>query len=166
MRERRACRVSDADLRKKLHRLASQRRRFRLSWFVHFAAPGGRDDRLQEESAAVSRVSPHGQTTTQPQSCCRYQKAVSGARTAEQAGNLNFGQMTSGRRFRVLNVVDDGTRQCLAALPDTLISWHRVVRELTQLITRRSKPGMIASDNGHELNSNVVLTWCSQIGVE
>jgi putative transposase len=48
--------------------------------------------------------------------------------------------MASGRRFRVLNVVDDVTRECLAAVPDTSISGHRVVRELTQLIAQRGKP--------------------------
>ena len=55
--------------------------------------------------------------------------------------------MASGRRFRVLNVVDDVTRECLAAVPDTSISGRRVVRELTALIERRGKPGMIVSDN-------------------
>lgn len=69
-------------------------------------------------------------------------------------------------RLRVLNVVDDVTRECLAAVPDTSISGHRVVRELTQLIAQRGKPGMIVSDNGTELTSNAVLAWCGQIGVE
>lgn len=85
-----------------------------------------------------------------------------------QRWSLDFvhDQMTSGRRFRVLNVVDDVTRECLAAVPDTSISGHRVVRELTQLIAQRGKPGMIVSDNGTELTSNAVLAWCGQIGVE
>ena len=52
-----------------------------------------------------------------------------------------------GQRFRVLNVVDDVTRECLAAIPDTSISGRRVARELTALIERRGKPGMIVSDN-------------------
>jgi len=47
----------------------------------------------------------------------------------------------------VLNVVDDVTRECLAAIPDTSISGRRVARELTALIERRGKPGMIVSDN-------------------
>ena len=47
----------------------------------------------------------------------------------------------------MLNVVDDVTNECLAAVPDTSISGHRVVRELTQLIAQRGKPGMIVSDN-------------------
>lgn len=46
--------------------------------------------------------------------------------------------MATGRRFRVLNVVDDVTRECLAAVPDTSIPSKRVVRELTDLIARAS----------------------------
>ena len=42
----------------------------------------------------------------------------------------------------------------------------RVVRELTELIAQRGKPGMIVSDNGTELTSNAVLAWCGEIGVE
>ena len=85
-----------------------------------------------------------------------------------QRWSLDFvhDQMASGRRFRVLNVVDDVTRECLAAVADTSISGHRVVRELTELIARRVKPGMIVSDNGTELTSNAVLAWSGQIGVE
>ena len=40
------------------------------------------------------------------------------------------------------------------------------MRELTELIARRGKPGMIVSDNGTELTSNAVLAWCGEIGVE
>jgi hypothetical protein len=39
-----------------------------------------------------------------------------------------------------LNVVDDVTRECLAAIPDTSISGRRVARELTTLIEQRGKP--------------------------
>jgi transposase InsO family protein len=85
-----------------------------------------------------------------------------------QRWSLDFvhDQMVSGRRFRVLNVVDDVTRECLVAVPDTSISGRRVVRALTELIARRGKPGMIVSDNGTELTSNAVLAWCGEIGVE
>ena len=43
-------------------------------------------------------------------------------------------QFANGRRFRILNIVDDVTRECLAAIPDTSISGKRVARELTTLI--------------------------------
>ena len=42
-------------------------------------------------------------------------------------------QLADGRRFRILNVVDDVTRECLAAIPDTSISGRRVARDLTAL---------------------------------
>ena len=75
-------------------------------------------------------------------------------------------QFAFGRRFRVLNVVDDVTRECLAAIPDTSISGRRVARELTTLIERRGKPGMIVSDNGTELTSNAILSWSRDHKVE
>ena len=44
-------------------------------------------------------------------------------------------QLANGRRFRVLNVIDDVTKECLAAIPDTSISGKRVVREITKVET-------------------------------
>ena len=64
-----------------------------------------------------------------------------------------------GRRFRILNVVDDVTRECLAAIADTSISGRRVARDLTRLIKRRGRPGMIVSDNGTEFTSTAILAW-------
>ena len=59
-------------------------------------------------------------------------------------------QFANGRRFRILNIVDDVTKQCLGAIPDTSISGRRVARELTAIIERHGKPGMIVSDHGTE----------------
>ena len=75
-------------------------------------------------------------------------------------------QLASGRRFRILNIVDDVTRECLAAIPDTSISGKRVARELSALIERRGKPGIIVSDNGTEFTSNAVLSWSEANKVE
>ncbi|SDF01438.1 putative transposase [Bradyrhizobium brasilense] len=49
-------------------------------------------------------------------------------------------------RTRILNIVDDVTRECLGAIPETSISGRRVARELTAIVARRGKPGMIVSD--------------------
>jgi len=70
-----------------------------------------------------------------------------------------------GRWFRVLNIVDDVTRECLA-IPDTSISGRRVARELTELITHRGKPGMIVSDHGTEFTSNAILAWSKDCRIE
>lgn len=56
-------------------------------------------------------------------------------------GSLDFvhDQFACGRRFRLLKIVDDVTRECLAAIPETSISGRSVARELTDLIGRRGK---------------------------
>ena len=75
-------------------------------------------------------------------------------------------QMANGRRFRILNVVDDVTHECLAAIPDTSISGHRVARELTALIERRGRPSLIVSDNGTELTSHAIFAWAKDQRIE
>jgi len=71
-------------------------------------------------------------------------------------------QLTDGRRFRILAIVDDCTRECLALVADTSLSGFRVARELDRLIVKRGKPKMIVSDNGSELTSNAILAWADQ----
>jgi putative transposase len=68
-------------------------------------------------------------------------------------------QFIDGRRLRILVVVDDCTRECLALLADTSISGIRVARELDRLLDERGKPKTIVSDNGTELTSNAILQW-------
>jgi putative transposase len=71
-------------------------------------------------------------------------------------------QLTDVRRFRILTVVDDCTRECLALVADTSLSGTRVARELDRLITERGKPKTVVSDNGTELTSNAILTCRSE----
>lgn len=73
---------------------------------------------------------------------------------------------TDGRRFRVLAVVDDYSRECLALVADTSLSGLRVTRELDALIQLRGKPVTVVSDNGTELTSMAVLKWCQETGVD
>ena len=75
-------------------------------------------------------------------------------------------QLANGRRFRILNIVDDVTRECLSAVADLSISGVRVARELSAIVARRGKPGMIISDNGTELTSNAILAWSAETGIE
>ncbi len=75
-------------------------------------------------------------------------------------------QFANGRRFRILNIVDDVTKECLGAIPDTPISGRRVARELTTIIAARGKPGMIVSDNGTEFTCNAMLGWCKDMAVD
>ena len=83
--------------------------------------------------------------------------------TINQRWSLDFvsDTLADGRRFRILCVVDDFSRECLATVVDTSVSGVRVVRELDQLILERATPSMIVSDNGTELTSLAVLSWAS-----
>jgi transposase InsO family protein len=194
--ERRACRVIEADrtsvryqsrraddgeIREKLRALAQQRRRFGYRRLHILLRRDGvlinrkktqrlgfgnmprmlRRLRYREEGLTVRRR--------------KGRKRAVGTRTRppvlalpNQCWSLDFvhDQLATDRRFRVLNIVDDVTRECLRAVPDTLISGKRVVRELTYLIAERRRPGMIVSDNGTELTSNAVLAWCGEARVE
>jgi putative transposase len=71
-----------------------------------------------------------------------------------------------GRRFRVLAVVDDFTRECLGLVADTSLSGLRVTRELDAIMACRGRPMSCVSDNGTELTSSAVLRWCQTTGVE
>jgi putative transposase len=74
--------------------------------------------------------------------------------------------LTCSRRFRILCVVDDYTRECLALVADTSLSGVRVARELTRLIGMRGKPHTVVSDNGTELTSSAILRWSQERRVE
>ena len=71
-------------------------------------------------------------------------------------------QLACGRRFRILAVVDDCTRECLALVADTSLSGRRVARELDRLVAERGRPKTIVSDNGTELTSNAILAWVDE----
>ena len=171
---RRACQIAGADrktvryqshgapdtaLRGRLHDLANERQRF--GYRRHFVLLG-----RGEEPSGINRVyrlySKEGLTVRKRKA----RRKAFGTRAPiliEARANVRWSldlvhdQFACGQRFRVLNVLDGVTRECLVAFPDTSISGRRVARELTTLIQRRGKPVMIVSDNGTELTSNAIL---------
>ncbi|MFZ3326758.1 MAG: IS3 family transposase [Methylocella sp.] len=183
MSERRACnliaadrkmiryrsrRSPDLDLRARLRDLANQRRRFGYRRLFILL-------REQGEPSGVNRIyrlyREEGLTVRKRKA----RRRAVGTRTpilveakVNARWSLDFvhDQFALGRRFRILNIVDDVTRECLAAIPDTSISGKRVARELMALIAVRGKPGMIVSDNGTEFTSNAILGWAKDQRVE
>ena len=183
MSERRACilvsadrkmiryrsrRPPDVELRTRLRDLANQRRRFGYRRLFILL-------REQGEPSGINRIyrlyREEGLTVRKRKA---RRKAI-GTRTpilveakVNARWSLDFvhDQFAQGRRFRILNIVDDVTRVCLAAIPDTSILGKRVARELTMLIGARGKPQMIVSDNGTEFTSNAMLGWAKDHGVD
>ncbi len=176
MSERRACtlvaadrkmiryqsrRPPDIELRSRLRDLANQRRRFGYRRLFILL-------REQGEPSGINRIyrlyREEGLTVRKRKA----RRRAIGTRTpilvearVNARWSLDFvhDQFARGRRFRILNIVDDVTRECLAAIPDTSISGKRVARELTMLVEARGKPAMIVSDNGTEFTSNAILSW-------
>ena len=85
-----------------------------------------------------------------------------------QRWSLDFlhDELSDGRRFRILPVVDDFTRECLALVADTSLSGLRVGRELDALLAQRGRPTACVSDNGTEFTSMAILRWSQQTRVE
>ena len=73
-------------------------------------------------------------------------------------------QLASGRRFRVLNIVDDFSRESVAQVVDFSISGARVARELDRL--GRPFPKTIVFDNGPEFTSKAMFFWSKQTGAK
>ncbi len=75
--------------------------------------------------------------------------------------SLNFvsDSLSCGRRFRILTVIDDFSRECLAAVVDISLSGERVAHELDRIAEIRGYPCMVVSENGTELTSNAILKW-------
>jgi len=179
MSERRACAVISTDrttiryrsrrsrneaLRAQLRDLANHRRRFGYRRLFILLRETGEPSGLsriyrlyREEGLAVRK-----RKTRRKAIGSRAPILVEARANARWSLDFVHDQLACGRRFRILNVVDDVTRECLAAIPDTSITGARVTRELSALIARRGRPEMIVSDNGTELTSNAVLAWKQQ----
>lgn len=163
----RSCRPDDTDLRERLRTLAGERRRFgyrRLHVLLRREGHSVNHKKTQriyrEEGLSVRKR--------------KGRKKARGTRApllsvvmpnARWSVDFVHNQFAHGRRFRIFNVIDDVTKECLAAVVDTSISGRRVARELTTLIERRGKPGLIVSDHGTEFTSNAMLAWSENAGV-
>jgi putative transposase len=183
MSERRACSVVGCDrmtvryrsrrpddprLRERLRALARERRRFGYRRLLIFLRREGflvnhkrllriyREERLMVRKRG-GRKRAIGSRTPMP-----------AASRPNDRWSLDFvsDQMVDARRFRVLAIYDDCTRECLAAVADVSLSGRRVGRELDLLIASRGKPRSIISDNGTELTSNAILSWCADTRVD
>ncbi len=87
---------------------------------------------------------------------------------ANERWSLDFvsDQLACGRRFRILNVIDDFSRECVGQLTDISISGARMARHLTELGQRRGLPNTIVCDNGTEMTSKAMFFWSKETGTK
>ena len=183
--ERRACRLvgvsrrvirheptrpDDGALRQRLRELTAERRRFGYRRLGYLLARKG----MKPNHKKLLRIYREEGLRVR---CRGGRKRALGTRRPmvlpdgpNQRWSLDFvsDSLICGRRFRILCVVDDFSRECLALVADTSLSVSsaRVARELTSLIGMRGKPHTVVSDNGTELTSSAILRWSQERRVE
>jgi putative transposase len=161
-------RTGDEGLRSKLRELASQRRRFGYRRLGLLLARQGiklnhkKLYRLYKEE----RLSVRKRGGRKRALGTRAPMAIPQDRNLRWSLDFVMDTLVSGRRFRILAVVDDFTRECLGLVADTSLTAPRVVRELSLIIESRGCPRMIVSDNGTEFTSNAILAWQEERGIE
>lgn len=164
----RSKRPADDDLRAAIRRVAAERRRFgyrRIQVMLEREGIFMNHKKLRrlyrEEKLQVKRRGGR-------------KRAIGTRRPMEipsgpnQRWSLDFvsDALSDGRRFRMLTVVDDFTRENIALVADTSLSGHRVVRELGHVIANRGQPTTIVSDNGTEFTSIAILRWVQETGLD
>ena len=76
--------------------------------------------------------------------------------------DLMHDQLQDGRKFRLLNVIDDCNRQAIGMEVDFSLPSELVIRALKQIISVLGKPEVIRCDNGPEYNSAAIQTWAQE----
>jgi putative transposase len=71
-----------------------------------------------------------------------------------------------GRKFRMLNVIDEFTRECLAIRIDRKLNSTAVIDVLTDLFILRGVPAHVRSDNGPEFIAKAVRDWIGAVGAK
>ena len=157
----------DEPLRAALRQAAAERRRFgyrRLTWLLR--RRGWRDnhkriERLyREEGLQVRRRRRKRTAKGRP-------RPLEAPRGPNERWSMDFMQdcLSDGRRIRLLNIVDDFTRQCLRIEVDTSIGGARVARVLDQLVAQRGRPKLLLTDNGPEFTGKALDQWAYMNGV-
>ena len=88
-------------------------------------------------------------------------------RAANECWSMDFvsDQLSHGSRFRVLNIVDDFTKEMVGQLVSVSITGRQVARFLDQVSEKRPLPGSITCDNGTEFTSKAMFFWSKESGV-
>ena len=161
-------RESDEAIRKRLRELAYERRRFgyrRLHLLL------GREG-MKLNRKKLYRLYKEERLTVRKRGGRKRALGTRAPMTVPQGINqrwsLDFASdaLIDSRRFRILAVIDNFSRECLALVADNSLSGIRVARELDRLAELRGYPCLIVSDNGTELTSNAILAWQKEHRVE
>ncbi|MCX5752255.1 MAG: IS3 family transposase [Candidatus Krumholzibacteria bacterium] len=71
-----------------------------------------------------------------------------------------------GRPLRILTVIDEYSRECLALRVERRLSSHDVLMTLAKLFIERGMPDYLRSDNGAEMTAKALRSWLQRLGVK
>jgi putative transposase len=159
---------ADEALRERLRELASERRRFGYRRLYILLRREG----IEVNHKKLYRLYKEERLTVRKRGGRKRSLGTRAPMTIPQGTNQRWSldfvsdSLIDGRRFRILCVIDDFSRECLATVADNSISGVRVARELDRIAGVRGYPCMVVSDNGTELTSNAILQWQEERSVE
>ena len=161
-------RSDDTDLRQAIRRVARDRRRFGYRRINIMLQREG----IHVNHKKLRRI--YAEEKLQVRRRAGRKRAIGTRRPMQmpdgpgQRWSLDFvsDAFTDGRRFRILTVIDDFTKESIALIADTSISGLRVTRELDRAICEHGRPGTIVSDNGTEFTSAAILKWVQDAGID
>jgi len=164
----RSCRAErDGELRRRLKELAAQRMRFGYRRLARMLARQG----VQANHKRVYRLYCEEGLTMRIRQRRRIRwKGIAVQPKAErpnQRWSMDFVSdcISSGRVIRMLTLVDDYTRECLAIEVDTSLGGQRVCRVLDGVVGERGLPEAIVLDNGPEFRGRALAAWSEERGV-
>ncbi len=151
----------DSELRKRILELAEERKRFgQYRIYVMLRREGWKDNHkrvarvYREEGLQVRK-------RRRKKLAAAVRVPMAAPSQASQRWSMDFvmDALQHGRRIRILTIVDDFTRECLATEVDTSIGGVRVTQVLDQLVAFHGKPEGITVDNGPEFAGRALDGW-------
>ena len=161
-------RPDEALLRQRLRELAEHRRRFgaprlhvllrREGWAVNHK----RTERLYRIEGLALRRRKH------PKRAAGVRVTLPRPTRPNERWSMDFlhDRLEDGRRFRVLTMIDDYSRECPALVADTSLPGMRVVEVLDRLAETRGLPQRITIDHGPEFAGSALEAWAYRRGVQ
>ncbi len=159
-------RKDDSEVRKKIVDLANTRRRFgyrRITWLLHRSGEVINQKRVYriycEENLQVRK--------RKRKKVRLFRQPLKPATRPTQRWSMDFvsDSLSTGRRFRTLNVIDEFTRECLAIEVDFSLPGKRVARVLDRLVWIHGRPEQIILDNGPEFTGSAMMEWSTENNV-
>ena len=98
--------------------------------------------------------------------CTAGGRGRSGPRQIREADQPGASRTHDGRALKLLTVLDEHTRECLATVVARKIRSHDVLEVLADLFVRHGPPEYLRSDNGPEFTAKLVRRWLGRVGVE